>query len=161
MLDWLKSFVFGYDDEEDAEEFDEFDDEEYDEKARPPRKNAKSVRNAPRKEDIARNIPKRPSFSSLVFFEGVPSDEIKLRLRDALLEGSMVLLDLGNLSSAEIEKGRNFINFMGGVAFAHKGELREIGASFFLISPRRGMFTQWIEEPTLDEEHLPVRRTPY
>ena len=71
------------------------------------------------------------------------------------------MLDLSSLSGAETEKGRNFMNFMGGVAFAHKGELREIGASFFLISPRKGMFTQWIEEPPVDEEHVPVRRTSY
>ena len=53
VLEWLKSFVFGYDDEEDAEEFEEFDNEEYDEKARPSRKSAKSDRNVPRKEDTA------------------------------------------------------------------------------------------------------------
>jgi FtsZ-interacting cell division protein YlmF len=82
----------------------------------------------------------------LVFFKGVPSEDIKLRLRDVLLEGAMVLLDLQGLEPERIEEGRNFINFMGGVAFAHKGLMERIGPSLFVITPHEGMLQWWAGE---------------
>ena len=82
----------------------------------------------------------------LVFFKGVPPEDVKLKLRDVLLEGVMVLLDLQGLPAERIEEGRNFINFMGGVAFAHKGLMERIGPSLFVISPREGMLQWWAEE---------------
>jgi FtsZ-interacting cell division protein YlmF len=88
----------------------------------------------------------KPVFPRLVFFRGVPSEGMKLRLRDALLEGSMVLLDLQGLESERIEEGRNFINFMGGVAFAHKGVMERIGPSLFVITPHENMLQWWAEE---------------
>ena len=49
----------------------------------------------------------------MVFFKGVPSEEIKLKLRDALLDGVMILLDLHDLDPQSFEKeGRPFINFI-------------------------------------------------
>jgi hypothetical protein len=80
----------------------------------------------------------------LVFFKGIPSEDIKLKLRDALLDGAMVLLDLGGLETERKEEALNFINFMGGVAFAHKGFIDQLGKSpFFIITPREGMFQWW------------------
>lgn len=79
----------------------------------------------------------------LVFFKGVPSENVKLRLRDVLLDGAMVLLDLQGLEAERIEEGRNFINFMGGVAFAHKGLMERIGPSLFVITPHEGMLQWW------------------
>jgi len=75
----------------------------------------------------------------LIFFQGIPPEGIKLKLRDCLLEGAMILLDTHNLEAEYIEEGRNFINFMRGVAFAHKGESRNIGSDLYVITPREGM----------------------
>ena len=94
------------------------------------------------RKDDPRGQPLPPK---LVFFRGIPSEETKLKLRDALLDGIMVLLDLHGLEPDRLEEGRNFINFMGGVAFAHRGVMERIGASLFVITPHEGMF-QWWEE---------------
>ena len=98
-----------------------------------------------RKKNVRKGEPRGPVPSpKLVFFKGVPSEDIKLRLRDVLLEGAMVLLDLQGLEAERIEEGRNFINFMGGVAFAHKGLMERIGPSLFIITPREGMLQWWV-----------------
>ena len=121
---------------EDQDEGDYSDYEE--ERTRPTGKKNKSV-----KKDEPRGRAVSPK---LVFFRGVPSEEIKLRLRDVLLDGAMVLLDLQGLDSERLEEGRNFINFMGGVAFAHKGLMERIGSSLFIITPHEGMLQWWAEE---------------
>jgi FtsZ-interacting cell division protein YlmF len=126
-------FGFGEDDyEEEDEEYPDYEEGQ----PRTTKKN-KGKREEPRK---------RADSPKLVFFKGVPSEGIKLRLRDALLEGTMVLLDLQGLPAERVEEGRAFINFMGGVAFAHKGLIERIGASLFLITPREGMLQWWAEE---------------
>ena len=117
---------------------DDYDDEDDDyEEERPVKKN-KPVR----KDELKKKVvsPK------LVFFKGVPPEDIKLKLRDVLLDGAMVLLDLQGLEAGRIEEGRNFINFMGGVAFAHKGLMERIGPSLFVITPHEGMLQWWAEE---------------
>jgi FtsZ-interacting cell division protein YlmF len=122
-----------------GDNYEEEDDEFLDYEEEPPRTVKKS---RGKKEDPR----KRPETPKLVFFKGVPSEGIKLRLRDALLEGAMVLLDLQGLPAEHMEEGRAFINFMGGVAFAHKGLIERIGSSLFLITPREGMLQWWAEE---------------
>jgi FtsZ-interacting cell division protein YlmF len=125
---------YGDDYEEEAEEYQDYEEEQ----SRTTKKGkVKREREEPRKKA---EPPK------LVFFKGVPSEGIKLRLRDALLEGAMVLLDLQGLPPERVEEGRAFINFMGGVAFAHKGLIERIGSSLFLITPREGMLQWWAEE---------------
>jgi FtsZ-interacting cell division protein YlmF len=124
---------YGDDYEEDSNDYAEYEEE--------PSKDVKKSK--PGKRDEARG---RPPIPRLVFFRGVPSEDIKLKLRDVLLEGAMVLLDLQGLDAGRIEEGRNFINFMGGVAFAHKGLMERIGPSLFVISPREGMLQYWSEE---------------
>jgi FtsZ-interacting cell division protein YlmF len=123
---------YGDDYEEEDDEYQDYEEEQ----ARPAKKN-KVKREEPRK---------RSESPKLVFFKGVPSEGIKLRLRDALLEGAMVLLDLQGLPPERVEEGRTFINFMGGVAFAHKGLIERIGSSLFLITPHEGMLQWWAEE---------------
>ena len=86
---------------------------------------------------------KRPAQPQLIFFRGIPSDDVKLSLRDSLLEGAMVLLDIQDLDE---DRAESFINFMRGVAFAHKGESRDIGSSLYVITPREGMLQCWGEE---------------
>ena len=111
----------------------------YDEE--PPRPTGK--KNKPARKDDSRGYSVPPK---LIFFRGVPSESIKLRLRDALLDGAMILLDLQGLDPERIEEGRNFINFMGGVAFAHKGVMERVNSSLFVITPHEGMLQWWAEE---------------
>jgi FtsZ-interacting cell division protein YlmF len=121
-----------------GDDYEEEDGEYLDYEEESPRaKKSKGKKESPRKKAES---PK------LVFFKGVPSEGIKLRLRDALLEGAMVLLDLQGLPAERVEEGRTFINFMGGVAFAHKGLIERIGSSLFLITPHEGMLQWWAEE---------------
>jgi FtsZ-interacting cell division protein YlmF len=128
----LQLLGFYGDDYEDDEDYSDYEEE------RPKTKKVKSVR----KEE-----PRgRAAAPKLVFFKGVPSEDIKLRLRDVLLDGAMVLLDLQGLEAERIEEGRNFINFMGGVAFAHKGLMERIGPSLFVITPHEGMLQWWAGE---------------
>ena len=123
---------FGFDDDEY-----ENGDDGYEEEPPPRTKRTRGRQEEPRGKSVS---PK------MVFFQGIPSEEIKLRLRDVLLEGSMVLLDLHGLDAEHEMEGRNFINFMAGVAFAHKGQSKRIGTSLFVITPREGMFSWWVEE---------------
>ncbi|MDR1741479.1 MAG: cell division protein SepF [Synergistaceae bacterium] len=143
MSNWLKFLGFGDDYEED-------EDEEYAEEESGTRRGGRrdrSERNE-RSEGVGKRTDGRAvkkRLPQLVFFRGIPSEESKLGLRDALLGGAMVLLDLQGLESERLEEGRSFINFMGGVAFAHKGKIERIGPSLFLIAPREGMLQWWVE----------------
>ena len=125
---------YGDDYDEDADDYMEYEEEQ----PRPLKRQAK-----PARKDEGRGRMPAPK---LVFFKGVPSEEFKLRLRDVLLDGAMVLLDLQGLEPERIEEGRNFINFMGGVAFAHKGLMERIGPSLFVITPHEGMLQWWADE---------------
>ena len=129
MQKLLQLLGFSGDDYENEDDHSSYEEER-------PRSRKKSVRKGESRGPV-------PS-PKLVFFKGVPSEDIKLRLRDVLLEGAMVLLDLQGLEAERIEEGRNFINFMGGVAFAHKGLMERIGPSLFIITPREGMLQWWV-----------------
>ncbi|MDR1875158.1 MAG: cell division protein SepF [Synergistaceae bacterium] len=128
----------GEDYEEDSEEYSEYEEEQSREQPRGPKKNRMGKKDE--------GLKSRSAAPRLVFFQGVPSENSKLRLRDILLDGAIVLLDLQGLDAGRIEEGRNFINFMGGVAFAHKGLMERIGPSLFVITPREGMLEWWEEE---------------
>jgi FtsZ-interacting cell division protein YlmF len=136
---WRKVLqLFGfYGDENEEDEYSEYEEE-------PQRGRHQSIRKGRtgRKEEprVKRASP------VLVFFKGVPSEDIKLRLRDALLDGAMVLLDLHGLDKDRVEEGRSFLHFMGGVAFAHRGRMERVGASLFVITPREGMLEYWSGE---------------
>ena len=131
LLQLLGFYGEDYDNEDDNENLEEGRSKSADKKDKSGRKNEPKGQAAPPK---------------LVFYKGVPSEDIKLRLRDALLDGAMVLLDLQGLEAKRLEEGRSFINFMGGVAFAHKGVMERIGPSLFIITPREGMLQWWAEE---------------
>ena len=123
-----------------------YGDEDYDESeehyAEKPQSLKKSHPTRRREEPRFPQAPLR-----MVFYKGVPSEEIKLRLRDALLDGVMILLDLHELDvQAFEEEGRPFINFMGGVAFAHKGRMEYIEPALYVVTPHEGMFEEWAEE---------------
>ena len=88
-----------------------------------------------------------PASSGLILFKGVPSDANKFKFSEALRDGIMILLDLHELDAREMEeKGRPFITFMGGVAYARGGRIEFIEPAQYLVMPRDGMFEEWIEE---------------
>ena len=131
LLQLLGFYGEDYDNEDDNSDYEEDRSRSMGKKSKPARKD----------DSRGQAIPPK-----LVFFKGVPSDNVRLKLRDALLDGAMVLLDLQGLEAERIDDGRNFINFMGGVAFAHKGVMERIGPSLFVITPREGMLQWWAGE---------------
>jgi FtsZ-interacting cell division protein YlmF len=129
--------LFGFYGEEDEE--DEYP--EYDEEPQLRGKSRQTKKNRTGRKEVPRAKPTSPA---LVFFKGVPSEDIKLRLRDVLLGGTMVLLDLQDLDKEHLQgEGNSFLHFMGGVAFAHRGQMEQIGPFLFVITPREGMLECW------------------
>jgi len=80
-----------------------------------------------------------PLKNGLILFKGLPSTEDKLRLREALLDGCIILLDLSGVTPERIEDGRQFITFMHGVSFANNGEFDRLSPRLFYVSPHPGM----------------------
>ena len=128
---------FGFENDED--DYDDSDD--YTEERR--RKPSPS-----RKDSSSRQQSGSSSASGkLILFNGVASDSDKRRLREAFNNGAMILIDLHTLNQREFdEDGKDFITFMGGVAFARNGELRFIEPAQYLVTPRPDMFEAWPEE---------------
>ncbi len=128
---------FGFENDED--DYDDNDD--YTEER--PRKQSSS-----RKESTSRSSSGNPAASGkLILFNGVASDSDKRKLREAFNSGAMILIDLHTLNQREFEEdGKDFITFMGGVAFARNGELKFIEPAQYLVTPRSDMFEVWPEE---------------
>ena len=75
----------------------------------------------------------------------VPNNDRK-RLCDAFNDGAMILIDLHNVNQRQFEEeGKDFITFMGGVAFARSGEMKFIEPSQYLLTPRINMCEVWPE----------------
>ena len=125
---------FGFENDED--DYDENDD--YKEE---PRKKLS------RKETSSRTSSGNPNAGGkLILFNGIASDNDKRRLREAFNNGAMILIDLHTLNQREFdEDGKDFITFMGGVAFARNGELKFIEPAQYLVTPRPDMFEVWPE----------------
>lgn len=125
---------FGFEnDEDDYDENDDYKDE--------PRKKSS------RKETSSRTSSGNPNAGGkLILFNGIASDNDKRRLREAFNNGAMILIDLHTLNQREFdEDGKDFITFMGGVAFARNGELKFIEPAQYLVTPRPDMFEVWPE----------------
>ncbi len=130
-----------------------YGDEDYDEEQEDYQEKTKTSQKlgvARKKEDTRGSkgqiVPLR-----MVFCKGVPSDSMKLKLRDALLDGVMLLIDLHELDPRRFaEEGKPFIDFMGGVAFAHKGHMEFLEPSLYVVTPSEGMFEEWAEEDLAD-----------
>ena len=133
----MKFFGFEADD-------DDYDDDDYQEERRTPRKSPS------RREGASRSSSQgNPGAAGrLILYRGVANDKDKKRLREAFNDGAMILIDLHELDQREYEEsGKEFITFMGGLAFARNGEVKYIEPSQYLITPRSDMFEFWPEEP--------------
>ena len=132
----MKFFGFEADD-------DDYDDDDYQEERRTPRKSPS------RREGASRSSSQDNSNAAgrLILYNGVASDKDKKRLREAFNDGALILIDLHELDQREYEEsGKEFITFMGGVAFARNGEVKYIKPSQFLVTPRSDMFEVWPED---------------
>ena len=132
----MKFFGFETDD-------DDYDDDDYQEERRTPRKSPS------RREGASRSSSQGNSNAAgrLILYNGVASDKDKKRLREAFNDGALILIDLHELDQREYEEsGKEFITFMGGVAFARNGEVKYIKPSQFLVTPRSDMFEVWPED---------------
>ena len=134
---------------------DDYDDaEDYPEEEPRPRKQLKQQKPSRQRPAAPSGEEDRypSSTPGLVLFKGVPSEDVKLRLREALKDGAIILLDLHELSQREFEEqGRPFITFMGGVAFARGGHMEFLEPALYLVMPREGMFQEWVEEDPLND----------
>ena len=122
---------------------DDYYDDDYQEERRTPK------RGTGRREGTPRSSSQGNSGAAgrLILYKGVAPDNDRRRLREAFNEGAFVLIDLNNLDNREYEEsGRDFVTFMGGVAFARGGEIVQIKPAQFLLSPRADMFEAWPEE---------------
>ena len=124
----------------------ETDDDDYDDYDEPQEE--KRVR----KPAAKREGPSRPRAGNsnatgrLIVYNGIANDNDKRRLREAFNEGAMILIDLHLLNQREFEEeGKDFIRFMGGVAFAFGGEIKFIEPAQYIVTPSTGMFEIWPE----------------
>ena len=133
---------FGFENDED----DYDDNEDYD------RRGSKS---SSRKDSSSRSSSgsgNSNAVGKLILFNGVASDTDKRRLREAFNNGAMILIDLHELNQREFDEfGKEFITFMGGVAFARNGEMKFIEPDQYLVAPRTDMFEIWPETEKSDE----------
>ena len=127
--------LFGFDSDDDDYE----DNDDYEERRKKP---------APRKESSS----SRSGLSGkLILFnvKSAVSDEDKRRLCDEFNNGTMILIDMHELSQRDYEEfGRSFITFMNGVAFARGGDGGTIEPAQYIITPKTGMFESWPKEDT-------------
>ena len=74
-------------------------------------------------------------------------DRDKNHLREEFIDNSaMILVDLHELNQREYdEEGKDFITFMGGLAYARKGDMKFIPPSQFLFTPAVDMCEIWPE----------------
>ena len=127
---------FGFENDED----DYDDSEDYSEERR---------KKPSRKENSSRPSSAGSGSASgkLILFNGVASDSEKKKLRAAFNSGAMILVDLHELNQREFdEEGKEFVTFMGGLAYAHEGEMKFIEPAQYIFTPRAGMFETWPEE---------------
>ena len=129
---------FGFENDED----DYDDDSDYTEDTRSSRKTSGKREGSTRSSSQG-----RPNAAGrLILYRGVADDNDKRRLRDAFNDGAMILVDLHDLDQREYEEsGKEFITFLGGVAFARNGDRRFIEPAQYIFTPRADMFEAWPE----------------
>lgn len=130
---------FGFENDED----DYDDNEDYtDDRRSEKRSAAQSRRNTP-----AGSRGNSNAGGKIIIYNGVAPDSDKRKLREAFNDGAMILIDLHNLNQREFEEeGKDFITFMGGVAFARNGDIKFIDPAQYLVTPKTNMYEIWPEE---------------
>ena len=80
-----------------------------------------------------------PSRIGLVLFKGLPSLKDKDKLKKALADGCIILLDLSEIPPDKVAEGNQFIQFMHGLSFASNGEFDRLVKNLFFFTPWPGM----------------------
>ena len=125
---------FGFDNDED--DYDENDD--YTEERR--------TRKTPARRESRSGAGNPNAAGKLILYKGIAGEADKRRLRDAFNDGAMILIDLHELNQREFDEGgKDFITFMGGIAFSRSGKLEFIEPAQYLVTPREDMFESWTE----------------
>ena len=133
-MNFMKFFGF----ENDDDDYD--DDNDYTEDTRSSRKSPT------KRESRSSSQGKSNAAGRLILYRGVADDNDKRRLRDAFNDGAMILVDLHDLDQRGYEEsGKEFITFLGGVAFARNGDRKFIEPAQYLFTPRVDMFEAWPE----------------
>ena len=122
----------------------ENDDDDYDDDYT---EDTRSSRKSPAKrESRSSSQGKSNAAGRLILYKGVADDNDKRRLRDAFNDGAMILVDLHELDQRQYEEfGKDFITFLGGIAFARNGDRQFIEPAQYLFTPRHDMFEAWPE----------------
>ncbi len=128
---------FGFEnDEDDYDDHDDYTDDRRSEKRTQPGKRGSSSRSG-----------SSNAGGKIIIYNGIADDSDKRRLREAFDNGAMILIDLHNLDQRDFEeKGKDFITFMGGIAFGRNGDVKFIEPSQYLMTPRSDMYEIWPEE---------------
>ncbi|MBQ6773596.1 MAG: cell division protein SepF [Synergistaceae bacterium] len=135
---------FGFDGEDDDyDEGEEYTQEERRKPSRSRREGSQQRSGNPSGGSSANN-------GKLILFNGIASDNEKRKLREAFNNGAMILIDLHDMTQIQYEQagGKDFITFMGGVAFARNGTLIPVSNTQYLVTPRADMFEVW---PIIEE----------
>ena len=124
----------------------ESDDDDYDDDESYQEDRRTSSRKSPAKSTRSPSQGNPSASGRLVRYKGVASDADKLRLRDAFNEGALILIDLNEFDQREFEEsGKDFITFMGGIAFSRGGKVNFIEPAQYLLTPRADMYETWPE----------------
>ena len=133
---------FGF--ETDEDDYDDYEDPQ--EEKRTPRKQSTGKRETSSPRSTSGNAK---AAGRLIVYNGIADDNDKRRLREAFNDGAMILIDLHLLNQREFEEeGKDFITFMGGVAFARNGEIKFIEPAQYIVTPKTNMFEIWPEGGT-------------
>ena len=134
------------------------DDDDYDESENYATEERRSKQSRSRREGSGRSGSSSSSSGGngngkLILFNGIASDNQKRKLREAFNNGAMILIDLHDMTQIQYEQagGKDFITFMGGVAFARNGTLIPVSNTQYLVTPRADMFEVWPDEENEDE----------
>lgn len=137
---------FGFDGDDD--DYDENEDYTQEERRKPSRSRREGGGRSNSSSSSAGN-----GNGKLILFNGIASDNQKRKLREAFNNGAMILIDLHDMTQIQYEQagGKDFITFMGGVAFARNGTLIPVSNTQYLVTPRAEMFEVWPDEENEDE----------
>ena len=120
------------------------DDDDYDDDY--PEERRKPAKSSARREGNSKSGNSAPG--KLILFRGIASENDRIRLREVLINGAMVLIDLHELTPIEYEEsGKDFVKFMGGVVFGINGAIIPmVETAQYLLTPKKDMFEAWPEE---------------
>lgn len=126
LWDGIKNIMSVSDDD-----YEEYEDEEVKEEA-PPKAEAPVKKAEPKAfERKGKTVPFNSSNMEVVLFKPERFDEVK-EIADSYCEKKTVIL---NLESANKDLTRRIIDFLSGVAYAKRGNLKKVAVSTFIIAP--------------------------